>query len=71
MTELEISKIEVAGHASRAELLNFIKRVNPKPKRILINHGENSAVLNMARTIHKQFRIETLSPRNLDAIRLR
>lgn len=69
--KLEISKIEVAGHASRAELLNFIKRVSPRPKRIIINHGENSAVLNMARTIHKQFRIETLSPRNLDAIRLR
>lgn len=69
--KLEISKIEVAGHASRAELMNFIKRVTPKPKRIFINHGENAAVLNMARAIHKQFRIETVSPRNLDAIRLR
>lgn len=69
--KLEIAKIEVAGHSSQAELINFVKRVNPKPKRIIINHGEPAAVLNMARTIHKQFRIETLSPRNLDAIRIR
>lgn len=68
---LEISKIEVAGHASRAELMNFVKKLSPKPRRILVNHGEPAAVLNVAKSIHKQFKIETLSPRNLDAIRLR
>lgn len=69
--KLEVARIEVAGHSSRQELLNFVKKLSPKPKRILINHGENMAVLNMARTIYKQFRIETLSPRNLDAIRIK
>ena len=68
--KLEIAKIEVAGHSSNQELIDFVKRVSPKPKRIIVNHGEPQAVLNLARTLHKQFRIETLSPRNLDAIRI-
>ena len=69
--KMDIAKIEVSGHASFAEIISFMKKITPKPKRVFINHGEQSAVLNVARAIHKQFRIETTGPRNLDSIRLR
>ncbi len=69
--KLEVAKIEISGHADRRELMNFVKRLNPKPRKVLINHGEQSRCLDLARSIHQQFRIETLAPRNLDAIRVR
>ena len=68
----EILTIEgFSGHSSRKQLLNFMYRVNPKPKKVIINHGENSRSLDLASTIHKMNRIETVCPRNLETIRIR
>ncbi len=69
---LEIHTIEgFSGHSSRPELMNFIQHCDPKPKKILINHGEASRCLDFASSAHKKFRIETLAPRNLEAVRIR
>ena len=69
--KMEIGKLEISGHADRKELMNFVKRCNPRPKKIIINHGEVSRCLDLATSIHKTFKLETITPRNLDAIRLR
>jgi len=69
--KMEVHKIEISGHSDRRELMNFMKRLTPKPRKILVNHGEQSRVLDLARSIHQQFKIETIAPRNLDAIRIR
>ncbi|MBC8496005.1 beta-CASP ribonuclease aCPSF1, partial [archaeon] len=69
--KLEVHKLEITGHSDRRELLSFVNRCNPRPKKIIINHGESSSCLDMARTIHKTNRIETIAPRNLEVIRLR
>jgi KH/beta-lactamase-domain protein len=69
--KMEVHKIEISGHADRRELMNFMKRLNPKPRKVLINHGEQSRCLDLARSIHQQFKMETVAPRNLDGIRLR
>ncbi len=68
---MEIFKLEISGHSDRKELMNFVARCNPRPKKIIVNHGENSRCLNLASSIHNQFKIETVAPRNLDAIRIR
>ncbi len=68
---MEVSKIEITGHSDRRELMNFISKCNPRPKRILFNHGEQSRLLDFASSVHKSFRIETTVPRNLDAERLK
>lgn len=60
-----------SGHNNREQTLEFIKRLSPSPKKIIINHGENSKCLELASTIHKLMRVETLAPRNLDTIRLK
>jgi len=68
----EVLTIEgFSGHSSRKQLLNFMYRVNPKPKKVIINHGENSRSLDLASTIHKMNRVETVCPRNLETIRIR
>ncbi|MBR9693050.1 beta-CASP ribonuclease aCPSF1, partial [Candidatus Woesearchaeota archaeon] len=69
--KLDVAKIEISGHADRRELMNFMKRLTPKPRKVMVNHGEQSRCLDLARSIHQQFRIETVVPRNLDAIRVR
>jgi uncharacterized protein len=68
---MEILRIEISGHADRRELMSFIQHLVPRPKRILVNHGEQSRCLDLASSIHKQFRIETEAPRNLETVRIK
>ncbi len=60
-----------SGHSSRNELMAFVNNINPKPKKIIINHGEQSKCLDLASSIYKSQRVETTVPKNLETIRLR
>ncbi|MFH1915691.1 MAG: beta-CASP ribonuclease aCPSF1 [Nanoarchaeota archaeon] len=71
MLNMEVSRIEVSAHSDRTELMNFIQRCTPRPKKVIINHGESARCLDFASSIHKTFRIETVAPRNLDVIRIK
>jgi len=68
---MEVHRIEVSAHSDRRQLMDFLSKLTPHPKKVIINHGESSRCLDLASSIHKQFRIETLAPRNLDAIRIK
>ncbi|PIN89602.1 beta-CASP ribonuclease aCPSF1 [Candidatus Pacearchaeota archaeon CG10_big_fil_rev_8_21_14_0_10_34_76] len=61
----------LSAHSGRNELLQFVSRMNPRPKKIIINHGEQSKSLDLASTLYKQSHIETIVPRNLETIRLK
>ena len=70
--KMEINTIEgFTGHSGRKQLLNFVYRCDPKPKKVIVNHGESSRCLDLASSIHKLNRIETSAPRNLEVIRLK
>jgi uncharacterized protein len=60
-----------SGHSSRNELMAFMSQINPKPRKVIINHGEQSRALDLASSIYKSQRIETVVPKNLETIRLR
>ncbi len=69
---LEVAIItDLTGHAGRNELLRFVHHLNPKPKRIIVNHGEASKCLELASSLHKINNLETNAPRNLETIRVR
>ena len=69
---MEIATIEgLSGHSSRNELLNFVDRLDSRPDRVICVHGDGPKTIELARTIHKIFKMETSSPKNLEAIRLR
>ncbi len=71
LVKLDVHTIEgLSGHADRRELMNFLRRSSPRPKRVVVNHGESSRCLDLASSVHKQYKIETNSPRNLEAIRI-
>ena len=69
--KMEVHRIEITNHSDRRQLMNFIAHVVPKPKKVIINHGENSRCLDLASSIHQMYRIETVAPRNLEAVRIR
>lgn len=68
---MDVHRVEITAHSDRKQLMNYVRRSNPSPRRVLTIHGEASRCLDLASSIHKQFRIETIAPRNLDTIRLR
>lgn len=68
---LEVHKVEITGHSDRKELMNFLKRCNPQPRKVIVMHGEQSRCLDLASSIHKQYRIETFAPKNLECVRLK
>jgi len=45
--------------------------LNPRPKKVLVVHGERSKSLDFASSMHKQFRIETYVPKNLEVVRIK
>jgi hypothetical protein len=69
--KMEVVKITVSDHSDRKQLMNFVFKANPRPKKVIVNHGESSRLLDLASSIHKQGRIETTAPRNLESIRLK
>ncbi|MEM3518882.1 MAG: beta-CASP ribonuclease aCPSF1 [Candidatus Hadarchaeales archaeon] len=69
---MEIKTVEgFSGHSDRTQLMNYIKKISPKPERVVSIHGEESKCLNFASSIRKMFRVETRAPQNLETIRLR
>lgn len=63
--------IGLTAHSGRNQLLAFVNHCNPRPKKIIINHGEASKCIDLASAIYKLNRIETVTPRNLETIRIR
>ncbi|MEK6859129.1 MAG: beta-CASP ribonuclease aCPSF1 [Nanoarchaeota archaeon] len=61
----------LSAHSGRNELLQYVSRMNPKPRRVIINHGEASKCLDLASTLYKLNRVETIVPRNLETVRLK
>ena len=61
----------LSAHSGRNELLQYVSRMNPRPKRIILNHGEVSKCLDLASSLYKMQHVETLVPRNLETIRLK
>jgi predicted metal-dependent RNase len=60
-----------SGHSSRSQIISFIRRVKPKPDRIITNHGESSKCISLASTIHKRLKSDTRSLINGESIMLK
>jgi uncharacterized protein len=69
--KLEIATIEgFSGHSDRVQLMNYVASLDPRPQRIILNHGEESRILDLASSLHKRYNVESRAPFNLEAIRL-
>lgn len=69
--KMEITNCEgFSGHSDRIQLMNFIATVEPRPQRVLINHGEEGKALDLASSLHKRFGLESRAPYNLETVRM-
>ncbi len=69
---MEVSSIEgFSGHSDRRQLLSYLRRVTPKPERIVVCHGERGKCLSVAKTLQRKYRVKTRAPEVLETLRLR
>lgn len=59
-----------SGHSSRSQISQFLRRIQPRPKMIITNHGEESKCISLSTMIHKKLRKSTKAPKNLETILL-
>jgi len=60
-----------SGHSDRRQLLGFMKKIMPKPNKVLICHGEEEKVVNLAETFSNLFKVNAYAPHNLEVIRIK
>ncbi|MCD6535858.1 MAG: beta-CASP ribonuclease aCPSF1, partial [Thaumarchaeota archaeon] len=52
--KLEVTKVDgFSGHSSRQQLLSYLKAFKPKPKKLVLVHGEPDAVMSLAKSASK------------------
>jgi uncharacterized protein len=69
--KLDIATIEgFSGHSDRVQLMNYVASLDPRPQRIILNHGEESKIIDLSSSLHKRFNLESRAPFNLEAIRV-
>lgn len=70
--KLEVATLEgFSAHSSRNELMAFVSNITPRPRKVIVNHGEQSKALDFASSIYRSYKIETVVPKNLETVRLR
>ena len=68
---LEVTTVDgFSGHSDRHQLMDYVRRIYPKPSKVITNHGDESNCLDLASSIYKRYRIPTAAPMNLETIRL-
>ena len=69
---LEVQSIEgFSGHSDRRQIVNYIRRVTPKPEKVIVCHGEKSKCLSVTNFLKRRFRINAVAPETLETVRLR
>jgi len=70
--KLRVESIEgFSGHSDRRQITNYIRRMTPKPERIIVCHGEKAKCFSVADFFQRAYRTEVLVPSLLETIRLR
>lgn len=60
-----------SGHSDRNQIINYIRRVKPKPERIIVGHGEKTKSAMLANLLKRKYRVDVIVPEVLETIRLR
>jgi len=69
---LQVESIEgFSGHSDRRQIVNYLRRVKPKPERIIVVHGEKAKCLNMANFFKRKYKVGTIVPDILETVKLR
>jgi len=76
---MEVYSVEgFSGHSDQAELLKYTEAVEPKPKNIILNHGEPVATMTLSKLLASYLKrpgsgynsLSIYTPQNLDSLNL-
>ena len=59
-----------SGHSNRRQLMEYVKRLNPRPEKVITCHGDPYKTVDLASSIHRSYKIETKTPIILDCVRI-
>ncbi|OLC25968.1 MAG: MBL fold metallo-hydrolase [Candidatus Nitrososphaera sp. 13_1_40CM_48_12] len=69
--QCQVERIDgFASHSDYNQTMEYVKRLRPKLRRVLVNHGERPKAQNLASSINKFFKIQTQHPLVQEAIKL-
>ncbi len=69
---LRVESVEgFSGHSDRNQLFAFLKRISPRPLRVILGHGERRKTDLFAHQISRILKMRTIAPDNLERLRLR
>ncbi len=69
---LRVESVEgFSGHSDRNQLFAFLKRVSPRPSRVILGHGERRKTDMFAQQISRILKMRTVAPDNLERLKLR
>jgi predicted metal-dependent RNase len=70
--DLKIESVEgFSGHSDRNQLLAFLRRISPKPSKVVVGHGERHKVDSFAHAVSRTFKVRTIAPDLLETIKLK
>ncbi len=70
--KLRVESIEgFSGHSDRRQIINYIRRVTPRPEKVIVCHGERTKCLSVTHFLRRRFKIDAVAPEILETIRLR
>ncbi|MHA1489121.1 MAG: beta-CASP ribonuclease aCPSF1 [Promethearchaeota archaeon] len=71
-SSLKIFTLEgFSGHSSRSQISQFLRRIQPRPKLVITNHGESSKCVSLSTMIHKKLKKTTKAPKNCETLVLK
>lgn len=69
---LRVESVEgFSGHSDRNQLFAFLKRVSPRPSRVILGHGERRKTDLFAHQISRILKLRTVAPDVMETLRLR
>ncbi len=69
---LRVESVEgFSGHSDRNQLIGFLKRVSPRPSRVIMGHGERRKTDLFAHQVSRILKLRTVAPDISETLRLR
>jgi len=77
--KIEITKVKMqvesiegfSGHSDRRQIINYVRRVTPRPGKVIVCHGEKAKCYSIADYLRRKFNVDAVAPRVLETVRLR
>uniref|UniRef100_A0A7C4D3J6 Transcription termination factor FttA n=1 Tax=Thermofilum pendens TaxID=2269 RepID=A0A7C4D3J6_THEPE len=76
--QMQVYRLEgFSGHSDRRQLENFLRRMEPSPRLVVLNHGESSKIAEFRSYLTSEwfrkkfdFKAEVIAPKNAESVRV-